>query len=127
VIAQSAIKRRINGRASPAVTRPEDLIYGVDELPPLPQLVFLGAQHAVLMSVYLVLIVIVFRSAQASHAATLNALSLGMVALAISTVLQAIWKGPVGSGYLAPPVFRRSTSVRRCWRPTPVGCRRCSR
>jgi NCS2 family nucleobase:cation symporter-2 len=67
--------------------------------------VFLGAQHAVLMSVYLVLIVIVFRDAGASHAATLSALSLGMVALAISAVLQAIWRGPVGSGYLAPPVF----------------------
>ena len=87
------------------MTRPEDLIYGVDELPPWPRVIFLGAQHAVLMSVYLVLIVIVFRSADASHAATLNALSLGMVALAISTVLQAIWRGPVGSGYLAPPVF----------------------
>jgi len=36
-----------------------------------------SAQHAVLMSVYLVLIVIVFRDAGASHAATLNALSLG--------------------------------------------------
>jgi len=57
------------------------------------------------MSVYLVLIVIVFRDAGASHAATLSALSLGMVALAISAVLQAIWRGPVGSGYLAPPVF----------------------
>src|SRR6516162_1481060 len=87
------------------MTRPEDLIYGVDELPPWPRLVFLGAQHAVLMSVYLVLIVIVFRDAGASHAATLSALSLGMVALAISAVLQAIWRGPVGSGYLAPPVF----------------------
>jgi xanthine permease XanP len=87
------------------VTRPEDLIYGVDELPPWPRLIFLGAQHAVLMSVYLVLIVIVFRSADASHAATLSALSLGMIALAISTILQAIWQGPVGSGYLAPPVF----------------------
>ncbi|MBV8118872.1 MAG: hypothetical protein JO081_02900, partial [Alphaproteobacteria bacterium] len=87
------------------MTRPEDLIYGVDELPPWPRLIFLGVQHAVLMSVYLVLIVIVFRSANASHAATLNALSLGMVALAISAVLQAIWHGPVGSGYLAPPVF----------------------
>src|ERR1700751_767723 len=85
--------------------RPEDLIYAVDELPPWPQLIFLGAQHAALMSVYLVLIVIVFRSAGASHAATLNALSLGMIALAISTVLQALWKGPVGSGYLGPPVF----------------------
>ncbi|MBV8120824.1 MAG: xanthine/uracil/vitamin C permease [Alphaproteobacteria bacterium] len=87
------------------MTRPEDLIYGVDELPPWPRLIFLGVQHAVLMSVYLVLIVIVFRSANASHAATLNALSLGMVALAISTVLQAIWQGPIGSGFLAPPVF----------------------
>ena len=28
-----------------------------------------------------------------------------MIALAISTVLQSIWKGPVGSGYLAPPIF----------------------
>jgi xanthine permease XanP len=57
------------------------------------------------MSVYLVLIVIVFRHADASYAATLNALSFGMIALAASTVLQSIWKGPVGSGYLAPPVF----------------------
>ena len=87
------------------MTRPEDLIYAVDERPPWPRLIFLGAQHAVLMSVYLVLIVIVFRSADASRAATLNALSLGMIALAISAALQAIWRGPVGSGYLAPPVF----------------------
>ena len=88
-----------------AATRPEDLIYAVDDLPPWPRLIFLGAQHAALMSVYLVLIVIVFRHAHADNAETLNALSLGMVALAVSTVLQALWKGPVGSGYLAPPVF----------------------
>lgn len=59
------------------MTRSEDLIYAVDELPPWPRLIFLGAQHAALMSVCLVLIVIGFRSADASHAATLNALSLG--------------------------------------------------
>ncbi len=87
------------------MTRPEDLIYAVDERPPWPRLLFLGAQHAVLMSVYLVLIVIVFRHAKASDAATLHALGLGMIALAISTVLQAMSKGPVGSGYLAPPVY----------------------
>ena len=28
-----------------------------------------------------------------------------MIALAISAMLQAVWRGPVGSGYLAPPVF----------------------
>ncbi|MFL5268506.1 MAG: uracil-xanthine permease family protein [Stellaceae bacterium] len=87
------------------MTRPEDLIYAVDERPPLLRLIFLGLQHAVLMSVYPVLIVIVFRHAGASHAETVSALSLGMVALAASTVLQAIWRGPIGSGYLAPPVF----------------------
>jgi len=79
------------------MTRPEDLLYRVDELPPWPRLLFLGIQHAMLMSVYLVLIVIVFRHAGASHATTLNALSCGMIALAASTMLQSIWKGPVGS------------------------------
>ena len=42
----------------PAITRPKDLIYAVDELPPWPRLIFLGAQHAALMSVYRVLIVV---------------------------------------------------------------------
>ena len=70
--------QRMGGRASPTTTRPGDLIYAVDELPPGPRLMFLGAQNAVLMSVYLVLIVIVFRSAQAGPRGHLNALSLGM-------------------------------------------------
>src|SRR5215472_8558620 len=87
------------------MTRPEDLLYGVDEMPPWPRLLFLGMQHAMLLSVNLVLIIIVFRHAGAGDAATLSALSLGMIALAISTVLQSVRKGPVGSGYLAPPVF----------------------
>jgi xanthine permease XanP len=86
-------------------TRPEDLLYAVDEMPPWPRLLFLGMQHAMLLSVNLVLIVIVFRRAGAGDAATLSALSLGMIALAISTVLQSIRRGPIGSGYLAPPVF----------------------
>ena len=86
-------------------TRPEDLLYAVDEMPPWPRLLFLGMQHAMLLSVNLILIVIVFRRAGAGDAATLSALSLGMIALAISTVLQSIRKGPIGSGYLAPPVF----------------------
>ena len=38
--------RRMNGRASPTITRLEDLIYAVDELPPWPRLIFHGAQHA---------------------------------------------------------------------------------
>src|SRR6516165_3762673 len=87
------------------MTRPEDLLYAVDELPPWPRLVVLGIQHAMLLSVNLVLIVILFRRAGAGDAATLSALSLGMIALAIAAVLQSMRKGPGGSGYLAPPVF----------------------
>jgi xanthine permease XanP len=86
-------------------TRPEDLIYAVDEWPPWPKLVLLGLQQAILASVYLVLLVIVAREARVPTTTALAIVSLGMVALAISTVLQAIWKGPVGSGYLAVPVF----------------------
>jgi xanthine permease XanP len=87
------------------MTRPEDLLYTVDEMPPWPRLLFLGMQHAVLLSVNLVLIVFVFRHTGAGDAATLSALSLGMIALAISRVLQSIRRGPIGSGFLAPPVF----------------------
>ncbi|MBV8937786.1 MAG: hypothetical protein JO095_18560, partial [Alphaproteobacteria bacterium] len=47
------------------MTRPEDLLYAVDERPPWPRLLFLGLQHAMLLSVNLVLIVIVFRRAGA--------------------------------------------------------------
>ena len=92
----------------PATAQPEDPIYAVDELPPWPRLIFLGAQHAALMSVYLVLIVIVFRSADASHAATLTALSLGMIALATSTVLQNMVPGTKESrGFLEVELLAR--------------------
>jgi xanthine/uracil permease len=40
--------------------RPEDLIYTVDERPPLPTLLALGVQYTALMSIYLVIVVIVF-------------------------------------------------------------------
>src|SRR5271170_7931810 len=82
------------------MTRPEDLLYAVDDMPPWPRLLFLGMQHAMLLSVNLVLIVIVFRRAGAGDAAILSALSLGMIALAISTVLQSL---PKGSGRLGIP------------------------
>ena len=65
----------------------------------------LGAQHAALLAVYLVLIVIVMKAGGATHDETVSAISLGMIAAAVGTVLQALWRGPVGSGYLAAPVF----------------------
>ncbi|MEM7225885.1 MAG: solute carrier family 23 protein [Pseudomonadota bacterium] len=85
--------------------RPKDLIYAVDERPPLVPLLLLGLQYAGLMAVYLVMIVIIFKASGASHPEILSAVSLGMIALAISTMLQALRGGPIGSGFLAAPVF----------------------
>lgn len=85
--------------------RPEDLIYTVDERPPMPTLLALGFQYAALMSIYLVMVVIVFRAAGASHAVTTSAVSLGMIAMALVSMLQAMRIGPIGSGLLAPSIF----------------------
>ena len=85
--------------------RPENLIYAVDEWPPLAKLVFLGLQQASLVSIFLVFLVLVVREAGASHQIALSTLSFAMVALGLGAVLQGWWKGPIGSGYLAPPVM----------------------
>jgi NCS2 family nucleobase:cation symporter-2 len=86
-------------------TRPDDLIYTVDELPPWPRLLLLSLQNVVLISVYLVFIVIISRAGGGSEQLIISAVSMGMIAVAIATMLQSVWKGPIGSGYLAPPVF----------------------
>jgi xanthine permease XanP len=90
---------------STVTERPKDLIYAVDEWPPPAKLVFLGLQQASLVSIFLVFLVLVVREAGVSQHAALSTLSFTMVALALGAVLQAWWKGPIGSGYLAPPVL----------------------
>ncbi|MGQ3888535.1 uracil-xanthine permease family protein [Legionella sp. CNM-1927-20] len=81
----------------------DELIYGVNDKPPLVKLFLLALQHVILMSVYLVLIVIVVRAAHLPDNISLNAVRMGMIALAIATSIQAL-KPPIGSGYLAAPV-----------------------
>ena len=85
--------------------RPENLIYAVDEKPPLVNLVFLGLQQVSLLSIYLVFLVLVIREAGASPAVARSSLSFAMIAMGLGAILQGWWKGPVGSGYLAPPVL----------------------
>lgn len=82
--------------------RPDDLVYAVGERPPLPRLLALGSQHAVLASLYLILIVIVARKAGAGGATMISMMSLALIALAFASALQA---SRAGSGYLAVPVY----------------------
>jgi NCS2 family nucleobase:cation symporter-2 len=87
------------------VTRPESLTYAVDDVPPLAKLVLLGLQQTLVIAIYLVMAAVIVRAARAPAAVAQSAISLGMLALAVAAVLQALWKGPVGSGYLAPSVI----------------------
>jgi len=84
--------------------RPPDLIYGLDERPPLLHLILLGAQHVAVICPYLVFVALIAQASGASPAVASHAVGLGMIAIALATLLQAHRLGPVGSGYLAPPV-----------------------
>ena len=85
--------------------KPSNLAYGVDETPPLPVTVLSALQHVGLVAIFLVYPLVVSREAGASIATSTSILSLAMLVLGIGTVLQALTKGPVGSGYLAPINF----------------------
>ena len=85
--------------------RPPGLLYAVDDWPPVARLLLLGVQYAVLDAIYLVLVAIILRHAHVTPAASVDAMGVACVGLAIGTALQALPRGPVGSGFLAPPVF----------------------
>lgn len=84
--------------------RPADLIYDVDQRPPLGELVVLGLQHIAAASVYLLLPLVIAQAAGVSDSVLESAISLSMVAMAVGVLLQAWqWKG-LGSGLLVPSV-----------------------
>jgi len=86
-------------------TKPSDLTYGVDDVPPLPRLLALALQYAILIGVYMVVVVLVARAAGASADLTTDLVSLAFIAAGIGAAVQA-WNGRVfGSGFLAPPVY----------------------
>ncbi|MBX6743724.1 MAG: hypothetical protein IRY87_16945 [Acetobacteraceae bacterium] len=85
--------------------RPPDLLYAVDEWPPPARLVLLALQYAILDAIYLILVGIILRHASIAADDRVAIMGIACIALAIGTVLQALPRGPVGSGFLAPPVY----------------------
>jgi NCS2 family nucleobase:cation symporter-2 len=84
--------------------RPKDLVYAQDETPPPLTLVALGFQHVAVICPYLVMVALVVDGAKLPQETARNALALAMIAVAFLTVLQSLRIGPIGSGYLCPPV-----------------------
>lgn len=79
--------------------KPGSITYGVRDIPPLNTILTLVMQHVAMLSVELVFPVIVVTMAGGSVEMARDAVSLMMIAMGVGTILQALGKGPVGSGY----------------------------
>jgi NCS2 family nucleobase:cation symporter-2 len=84
--------------------KPTNIIYGVDEAPPRTVIALSALQHVGLMTVFLIYPVLIGREAGADSGVVGNLVSLSLIVLAVGTVLQALPRGPVGSGFLCQPV-----------------------
>ncbi|MEQ1775157.1 MAG: solute carrier family 23 protein, partial [Burkholderiales bacterium] len=85
--------------------RPPDLIYGVDEKPPLSVTVLNGVQHVGVIAINLIYPLVIFKMAGVSVSATVELLSVGLVVLGIGTFIQSSRASPVGSGFMCPSTF----------------------
>lgn len=82
--------------------KPSHLIYGLEDKPPLWVTLTLGLQHIFPMTSTLILPVIIVKEIGGGPELAENVIKMCMIAGGIATILQALNKGPVGSGYLCP-------------------------
>ncbi|MGH8634816.1 MAG: uracil-xanthine permease family protein [Burkholderiales bacterium] len=80
------------------------MVYGVDERPPFGVFALSGAQHVGLMSINLIYPVLIAREAGGSPELVIQIVSFSMLVLALGAILQALPRGPIGSGFLCQPV-----------------------
>lgn len=98
--------------------RPSGLIYGADDKPPFVALILLGLQHAFLMTSTLVLPVVIVREIGGTFIEVQDVVCFSMIAAGLGTLLQALRKGPLGSGFLCPNLCGPSylsVSVNAAW------------
>jgi NCS2 family nucleobase:cation symporter-2 len=80
--------------------KPANLLYGVDDIPPVRICILLAIQHIFFLTAGLIVVSIALRQIGCPTATIQNVVSMSMIAGGIATILQALKKGPVGSGYL---------------------------
>lgn len=85
-------------------SRPPDLEYTVDEVPPPPTSFILALQHVGIVTTAFVFPILVARAASLDAGATAFLVSMSMLANGISTIFQAFRLRNFGSGYLIPRV-----------------------
>ena len=87
------------------MTRPPDLVYGVDERPPLPVTLFNGVQHVGVIAINLLYPLVIFRLAGVSVSTLVELMSIGLIVLGIGTFMQSARQSPAGSRFMCPSTF----------------------
>jgi xanthine permease XanP len=82
--------------------KPANLIYDVDEVPPLPIRLVLAMQHVLVISVGWIFIVVMISAIGGTPAQAQAIMRVSMIASGLATILQGRTRGPMGSGYLCP-------------------------
>lgn len=82
--------------------KPANLVYAVDESPPLLTILVLGVQHVFVMSVGWVFVVVLVTAVAGTPAQSQSIIRMSMIASGVATILQARANVLVGSGYLCP-------------------------
>jgi NCS2 family nucleobase:cation symporter-2 len=85
-------------------SKPQDLIYGLDDKPPLAHLLVIGCQHIFLMSSTLVLPIVLITEIGGTFDEVRSVIALTMIACGIGTIVQALRWRFLGSGFLCPNI-----------------------
>ena len=83
-------------------TKPENLIYGLEDRPPRLITLVLASQHLIMLAPRLLYPVVIVQGFDGGIALAQNMVVMSMIAGGIGTILQALRKGPVGLGVLDP-------------------------
>lgn len=93
---------RLDRDLKAAARRPSDIIYGVDDRPPLGISVMLGVQHVLIAMMSMAYPVLITLEAGGTRLQAVSVVAMSLIAMAVATAIQTLRQGPVGSGYLAP-------------------------
>lgn len=88
------------------ISKPSNLIYGLNDKPPLVEILVLGLQHVSVffISICMPVLLIAHMGDMVDERSAQGFISLSMIAAGIVTILQSFGKKGVGSGYLVPSV-----------------------
>ena len=82
--------------------KPSQLIYGLEDRPPVLVNAFLGLQHVSLVAIAFVLPILLVKEGGGSTDQITFLVSMSMLAGGVGIIVQSLRLGPLGSGYLCP-------------------------